>query len=285
MDDGFVLLLQEVQFHPASYITRLDKRFELPSILHITRKEELRIYSKAPLFDDKYLVIFDSLRVMQDNKAYISFKYMFPVLRVETTSQLSDAKFYCQEEGIPFKIFQNEFTKANAMTMIQAQASEPVTDSVMKAIIRQVGLSPMRIITAIAVCEQMGYTVSVVERYVDKWIYPDLRKLIECLLGVPRSASAVRNAIQYLYINRHWYRYVKRSLLDELDFVLEVYKGKIEGELFEENLHSYSDEHHVTIARVMFSLKLFERVSITSVLVLREFIKNASLMEVVLRLS
>ena len=285
MESEFVLLLQEVQFHPSSYISRLDQRFELPSILHITRKEELRIYTKPPMFDDKYLVIFDSLRVLQSNKAYISFKLMFPVLRVETEAQLNDAKFYCQEEGIPYKVFHNEFTRANAMTMIQTQASEPVSDAVMKAIIRQVGLSPMRIITAIAVCEQMGYTVSTVERYVDKWIYPDLRKLIECLLGVPRSASAVRSSIQYLHLNRHWYRYVKRNLLDELDFVMEVYKGKIQGELFEENLHSYSDEHHVTIARVMFSLKLFERVSITSVVVLREFIKNASLMDVVLRLS
>lgn len=285
MNTGFVLLLQEVQFHPRSYITKLDRRFELPSILHITRKEELRTYNRAPLFDDRYLVIFESLRVLKDNKPYIVFQYMFPILRVESASQLEDAKYYCREENVPFRIYCNAFTKEDATAMIQEQATEPVSDSVIKAIIRQVGLSPMRIITAVAVCEQMGYNVSVVERYVDKWIYPDLRKLIECLLGVPRSASAVRNAIQYLHLNRHWYRYIKQSLLDELNFVLEVYRGKIEGELFEENVYGYADEHHVTIARVMFSLKLFERVSITSVFALREFIKNASLMEVVLRLS
>lgn len=285
MDDKFILLLQEVKYHPRSYMSKLDARFETPSIVRITRKEELRKITKAPLFDEKYLVIFESIKAFEDNLAFLSFAHMFPVLHLETASQIEDAKFLCKEFSIPYKVYNNKFTREDAIALIQENASETVSDAVIKAIIRQVGLSPLRIMTAVGVCEQMGYKVSTVERYIDKWIYPDLRKLIECLLGVPSSKTAMHNAMRYLHLNRHWYRYVKRNLIDELNTVLEVYKAKLSGELYSENLYAFIEEEHITRARVMFGLKLFENVSIASVFALREFLVKASLMDVVLRLS
>ena len=146
-------------------------------------------------------------------------------------------------------------------------------------------MNPLRIITAVSVCEQMGYTRAVVEKYIDKWVYPDLRKLIECLLGVPPSARAVSSSLRYLHLNRHWYSSVRRNIEDELDSVLEIYKDKISGNLYSEALYNYIEEKRVTRARVMFALRLFERVSIASIFALREFIKNASLVDVVLQLS
>lgn len=285
MQEGFVLLLQEVAYHPRSYFTKLNGRFEVTSIVHVHGKDEVRRYTKPPMFDDKYLLIFEDLRVFENNKAYISFATMFPVLHVESLTQLEDAIFVCKEASIPYKVFKNTFTKEDAYALIQAQATEPVNDAFCKALVKQVGLSPLRIITAMGVCEQLGYKASIIERYIDKWVYPDTRKLIECLLGVPRSASAVRSSLLYLQLNRFWYRYVQKTLLEELEVILQVYKDKLAGKLSSEQLFAYVESEHITRARVMFALKLFERVGIPAVFALREFIKSASLMEVVLRLE
>lgn len=283
--EDFVLLLQEVPYHPRSYLEKLNSQFEVTSIVHVHGKEELRKYTKPPLFDDRYLILFDDLRVFSDNKAFLSFSTMFPVIHLETATQLEDAEFLCKEANVPYKIFRNYFNREDAYALIQETASQPVSESLCKAIVRQVGLNPLRIVTAVGVCEQLGYKVSVVERYVDKWVYPDIRKLIECLLGVPRSNSALRNALTYLHINRYWYRYVRKTLLDELDTILQVYKDKLAGRIGSDQLFSYIEEMHITRARVMFSLRLYERVGISGVFALREFIKYAKLMDVVLRLN
>lgn len=283
--EDFVLLLQEVPYHPRSYLEKLNAQFEVTSIVSIHGKDDVRKYRKPPLFDDRYLVLFEDLRVFSDNKAYLSFNTMFPVVHLEAATQLEDAEFLCKEAGIPYKVFRNYFTREDAYALIQANATQPVSENLCKAIVRQVGLSPIRIVTAVGVCEQLGYKASVVERYVDKWVYPDIRKLIECLLGVPRSKSALRNALTYLHINRFWYRYVKRNLIDELDIILQVYKDKLDGKIGSDQLFAYIEETHTTRARVMFALRLYEHVGISSVFALREFIKYARLMDVVLRLN
>lgn len=282
--EDFVLLLQEIKYHPNSYMDKLYAQFEVTSIVHISRKDELKKYTKAPLFDEKYLVIFDDLRVFENNKTYISFKTMFVILRVESASQLDDARFFCREHKLLYKIYRNMFTREEAMELIQKQATQQASDAFCKAVIKQTGLNPLRIITALSVCEQLGYSVEIIDKYIDKWMYPDIRKLIECLLGAPPSAAAVRASATYLLINRHWYRYVKKTLLEELDMLLDVYRDKLAGVVGSEDMLAYLDEKKLTRARVLYALKLFEKVSITSVFALREFIKSAQLMEVALRL-
>lgn len=282
---GFVLLLQEVAYHTRSYLTKLYRKFEITSVVHIHGKEELKKYNKGPIFDDRYLVIFENAKIFESNKAYLSFDIMFPVVHVETVSQLEDAEFICKELNISYKIFRNLFTRDDAFKLIQSHAGENVSDDFCKAVVKQVGLSPLRIITALGVCDQLGYTTKIIEKYVDRWVYPDTRKLVECLLGVPCSVSAVRSSLLYLQINRHWYRYVQKILLDELDTILQVYKDKLTGNLCSDSIFVYIESQHITRARVMFALRLFEKVSISTVFALREFIKTASLMEVALRLG
>ena len=111
--EEFVLILQEVGYHPNSYLTKLDSKFESPSIIRVTKKEELRRVTKPPLFDEKYLVIFDDLKMFQDNYAFLSLKIMFPVLHVETKTALDDAVFYMKERSIPYRIFCNLFSAYN----------------------------------------------------------------------------------------------------------------------------------------------------------------------------
>ena len=283
--DLHVLLLQEVRYHPESYLTRLTSMFEVTSIVNIRRKEELRKLNSKPLFNKKYLVLFDDLEVFESNKSLLSYTFMVPVVHVEHKSQLEDAKFICNGSDIPFKVYVNEFTRPQAMRFMQSQAKSELSDAVCKAIIRQTGLSPLRILVAIAVLEQVGYSESNVQKYVDKWVYPDIRSLIMCLLGYPITKKAYQRLLAYLHTNRHWYRYIKKNILDELDSVLTVYRDKIEGKIEDQMLFEYVETTRISRARVTYALRLFNSVSIVSVFALREFIKSASLMEVVLRLE
>ena len=284
-DSGHVLILHEVSYHPQSYLQKLTAMFEVTSIVHVRRKDELRRLNKKPLFNEKYLVIFDDLEVFESNRTLLSYTSMVPILHVDSRSQLDDAKFICEGNNIPYKVYFNDFTRQQAMRFIQDHASCQVSDAVCKAMIRQTGLSPLRLLVAIGVCEQVGYSESKVQKYVDKWVYPDVRKLIQCLLGRPPSKKAVLSSIAYLHTNRHWYRYTKKHILDELDTVLEVYKAKLAGRIEDQQLFNFVEESKITRARVTYALKLFSSVSIATVFALREFIKSASLMEVVLRLE
>ncbi len=284
-DSEFVLLLQEVLNHPHSYLTKLVAQFEITSVIQVHREDDVRKLTAKPVFDDKYLVLFDDVRVFQKCAPLLRFQLVFPVVHVETKASLDDAVFFCRQEDIGYRVYRNEFTKEQALEFIVSHSKEQVSDSFCKKLLSFTKLSPMRIITALAVCEQMGYTVSTIDKYVDKWVYPDTRKLIECLLHVPRSKAARNSAISYLHANRSWYRFVKRILLEELDVVLTVYSAKNAGKLVESDLLDFIDTNGITRARVMYALKLFDKVSIVDVVALREFLKTADLMDVVLRAS
>ena len=121
------------------------------------------------------------------------------------------------------------------------------------------------------------------QKYIDKWVYPDTRKLIQCLLGQPPSKAAIRNSLGYLHSNRHWYKSVKKILLDEIDGILEVYNAKLAGKLESQLLLDYIENSKTTRSRVMFALKLFNNVSIASVYALKSFLQTADIMEVALR--
>lgn len=280
----FVLILREVAYHPISFLLKLGEKFESISILHITGKDELKRYQKPPLFNSKYLVVFEDLKTFESNYELIKFSTMFVVLHLDTGAKFDEAVFVCQEKQIPFKVYFNAFTKEMAYRLIRDNATEQVSDSFCKTVVRQVGLNPLRILTAVGVCEQMGYSESVITKYVDRWMYLDIRKLIECLLGIPPSKAAMRSSLAYLHLNRHWYRFVAENILDELNVVLRVYKDKLAGLIPSQLVLSYAEEHRITRSRILYALQLFDRVSITSILALNEFIKKSSLLEVVLHL-
>lgn len=284
-NDDFILVLWEVPFHPNSYLNKLTSRFETPSVVRVTKKEELRKYKAPPLFDAKYLVIFETLKSLQDNFALIHYAQMFPVLLVENRAQFDDALFFLNTAKGKYRVFHNEFLKEDAIAFVAASAKEQVSESFCKAVVRHVGLSPLRIMTALSVCDQMGYTIKNLERYVDKYVYLDQRKLIEALLGVPRSKASLRASFLYLQLNRHWYRYVQKDLLDELTAIIQIYKDKLSGVLRKETVFIYMDERSLTRSQVTYALSLFDKVSLVNVFSLREFIKSASLLEVVSQLS
>lgn len=281
----FVLLLWEVQYHPNSYVAKLCGHVETPSVLRITRKEELRKYKVPPLFDRRYLVLFESLRCFEDNSAYLDFKIMFPILQVETKGQLDDAIFFFQEKNIPYQFYHNDFTKEDARLFVRQLAKSDVSDTFCKAVVSHVGCNPIRITAAVNTCDQLGYSVRVLHRYVDKWVYLDRRKLIDSLLGVAKSRATVKTAYFYLQMNRNWYKSVVKSLVGDLDLILQIYQDRISGDLRDSNLFDYIETNKVTRSQVIHALSLFDKVSITKVILLREFLKQASIMDVVLMLA
>lgn len=256
----------------------------MTSIVTITGKDMLKKYKKKPLFGNKYLVLFEDVKVFEQNAVYINFETMFVVVQVETNGQLEDAKFVCTSAKLPFKVYLNKFTKDDAIKLMRAQAKTELSNAFCEAVIRQTGLNPLRITTAMDVCSSLGYTASVVERYVDKWTFTDLHKVIDALLGIG-TKTAVKSSCLYLHQNRYWYnRYTKKRLLDEIETIYQIYCDKMAGLVSNEDMLSYLEEKKLTRNKVVYALRLYETVSIASIFALREFIKSATPLEVALRL-
>ncbi len=280
-NEGYVLALQEVQLHPNSYLIKLEEAFEKPSVIHVHTKDALRRINEAPVYNDRYLVIFESSRIFESNINYIRLKTMLPVVLCQSKGQSEDVRFICQEKNVPCKVFVNQFTKSDATDLIieltHGEASKKFCDDM----ISRVGLSPQRIISGVLVCEQVGFTSSNISKYVDKYNYIDIYDVIESLLGICKSQAQRRRAALYLHQNRVWYsKYTKQNLLREMDTLLGLYHDITDGSLTEYTLHTYIDEKHVSRYRALYAFDLYERVSYTQLLALRQFVDTASLLEV-----
>lgn len=281
-----VLILQEVPLHPHAVLTRLEGCFERPSILHITRRDGLRPYTKAPIYDDKYLVVFEDLKVFEACASSIKLDFMFPVVLSRGKSMTDSVKETCKVKELPCAVYVNAFTKEVAYDFIRDLASVKVSDDFCKTLVRRVGLSPQRIISAIMVCEQVGYQTSNISKYVDKYTYIDVYDVIESLLHICRSKAQIKRAALYVHLNRLWFhRYTRNNLVAEVDTLIKVYRALLDGELTAYTMQEYEQSEHVPRYRILYSIELFERINLNELLALRQFLSSASILEVTMRLS
>lgn len=281
-----VLLVQEVALHPHSIVKRLEERFEVTSIVHLTKKDGLHYYSKPPLFDDKYLVIIEDLRIFESNIVYLRMDFMFPVVLCRTKSALADATDICKAKGLKYSSYINAFDKKEAIALIEELASVKVSRDFCDSLIRRVGYSPQRLISAVMVCEQVGYKSSNISRYVDKYIYIDIYDVIDSLLGQCKSQAQRKRAALYLHMNRIWYRrYTQVSLCKEVLLLITIFRDLVNGELTPYSLHEYLDRERLPKYKVMYALNLYETVSLNELLALHHFLETATLLEVAMRLS
>lgn len=285
-DKNSVLLLKEVQLHPNSMLIELSKRFEKPSIIRVFGKESLRQYRNRPVYDNNYLVIFEHLNLFESNINSIDLEFMLPVVLLDTTEKLNDAKRICENKSIPYLLYINEFDRTQAYSMIRSLASEEVSDNFCKTLVSRVGLNPQRIISSMMVCQQVGYNTSKIGKYIDKYTFISVYDVIYSLLGVCSSVAQCKRAALYLHQNRLWFNKFTRSLLvKELDLTLMIFKNLLDGSLTAFNLQSYSENNKIPSYKIMYGIKLSEKVSFNEVLSLRYFLDTASLLEVALRLS
>ncbi len=283
---GYILVVQEVPMHPHSYLAKLEGAFEKPSIVRVHSKDSLRRYTRPPIYDEKYLVLFDSVKVLESNISFVHLDFMFPVMMCSTKGQVEDTRYLCQGKKMPFRIFINQFKKADGIDLIRELAKEEVSNSFCDTLVSRVGLSPQRIISAMMVCEQVGYTTANISKYVDKYNYIDLYDVIESLLGICRSKAQCTRAALYIHQNRIWYKkYTRQSLIKEVDLLLKIYCDITSGKLTEYTLQDYTEEERISRYRVLYAANLYERISYVELLSLRQFLEKASILEVTLQLS
>lgn len=286
VDTNRVLILREVELHPHSALAKIEGAFERPSIIHVETKEAMRQYTKHPIFDDKYLAIFSRVSVFESNISSIKMDVVFPVVHCSTKSAMEDAKSLCQDKHLPYSVFYNPFEKADAYDMIRDLASVKVTQEFCKTLVNRVGLNPKRIVSAVMVCDQVGYTTTALSRYVDKNIYIDIYDVIESLLGICRSRAQVKRAGLYVHMNRAWYAsHTRTQLVKEVDLLIQVYRDFLSGVVTSFTVHDYVESNRISRYRVLYVRDLIERISLMELMTLRYFLSTASALEVALRLS
>lgn len=272
--------------HPHSHLDKLEGAFEAPSIVRIHSRDGLRKYTTPPVYDEKYLVIFDSVKVLESNISFIKLDIMFPVIVCETQSATNDAKYLCQDKKVPYRILQHRFLVADGVDLVHDLATEEVSDAFCKAIVSRVGKSPKRIMSAVMVCEQVGYQTSNISKYVDKYIHIDIYDVIESLLGICKSMAQKKRALMYVHQNRFWYnKFTRPSLVKEIESLLKMYGDITDGVLTEYTVHEYSEEQRVPRYRVLYACNLYENISFITLLSLKQFLEKASILEVAMRLS
>lgn len=281
-----VLIVQEQAMHPQSVVDYLTARFEKPSVLNIREKDALKSLSSPPVYDDRYLLLFDNLKVFEGNIPFIRASYMFLVVLCVSKSMREDAVAICQEKSVDFEVYVNEFNKSDAKLMIRSLASESVSESFCDSLVSRVGLSPQRIISAIMVLEQVGYKTSNITKYIDKNIRIDVLDVIESLLHICRSRAQVKRAALYIHLNRMWYnRYTRAVLLKEVDSLIQLYQDFLNGTLTSYNVSDYSETHRISRHKIVYAGNLLEKKSLLDLLSLRRFLADASILEVAMRLS
>lgn len=282
----YILVLQEVPLHPHSYLEKLEEAFEQPSIVRVHSRDGLRRYTAPPIYDKKYLVIFESPKVLESNLVFIQLDFMFPVVLCASKGQSDDVRYLCADKRVPCRTFVNQFKRADGFDLVRELATEQVTVSFCEALVSRVGLSPQRIVSAMMVCEQVGYTTSNISKYVDKFSYIDIYDVVESLLGICRSVAQTKRAALYMHQNRLWYRkFTKPALLREADLLLKLYQDITSGVLTEYTLRDYIEQERIPRYRVLYAFDLYERVSYVALLSLKQFLEHAGILEVVLRLS
>lgn len=286
LDGSYLLILQEVNLHPHSYLSKLEGAFEAPSIVRIHSKDGLRKYRTPPVYDERYLVLFDSVKILEANIGYVNLDIMFPVITVETKGKADEARYLCQDKHVPCRVFQHKFLQADGVDLVHELATEEVSDSFCKALVSRVGKSPKRILSAIMVCEQVGYKTSNITKYVDKYVYIDMYDVIESLLHRCKSHAQQKRAAVYVHQNRFWYnKFTRPSLVKELELLLKMYGDITDGVLTEYTVHEYSEAERIPRFRVLYACNLYESVSYVTLLSLKQFLEKASILEVTMRLS
>lgn len=284
--EPYLLILQEVNLHPNSYLTKLEGAFEAPSIIHVHSREGLRKFNTPPIYDAKYLVLFEDKRTLESNMGSIHLESMFPVVLCSSKSRVDDVRYLCKDKGMPCRVFVNEFRQADGIALVHELATEEVSEAFCKALVSRVGRNPKRIISAMMVCEQVGYKTSNITKYVDKYSYVDMYDVLESLLGICKSMAQRTRAALYIHQNRFWYnKFARPSLVKEVELLQKLYGDITDGVLTEYTISEYAEAERVPRFRALYACNLYEKVPLVSLMSLRQFLEKASILEVAMRLS
>lgn len=281
-DDGFVLVLYEYRLHPVSYLKMIVDAFESLSVIRIYGKAGLEKIKTVPLFDSKYLIVFESNFALKANLPYINLDLMFPMVVCETYKDADEAEDILKSSGIRFKVCRHSFMKEDAFSLIYDVVGRRVSDAFCKRLVSVVGLNPERIISGLSMIGSREYTVSNVNKYVDKYSYVGPMDVIQCMFGMQRSKRQVSDVAKYLYRSRFGYeKYVRPLLVEEMETVELVFTSKLNGELTSSRATGFMDSHKISTRKFMLCEDIFAVRSFVEVEQMARFIKVAKLLQVV----
>lgn len=276
VDLNFVLIIQEYEMHPEPFIREIIDKFESLSIIRVHGKSGLDRIKTAPVYDERYLVLFETVRTFKDNIPLIKFDLMFPVLLCNNSSISESAEALCKQHKVPYKIFRHAFTKANAYVQIEEILGVRPPIVFCEHLIKTVGLNPMRIISALAALSGMEKSVANINKYVDKYIYVSGTDIIKCLLGMSKSKVHRKRTAEYLNRNRFWYvRYVKPSMVSEINNIIKVYSDILSGTLTPTSTMQYLEETGFPRRLVLFVEELYRKKTFPEVLEVKVFIERS----------
>lgn len=284
-DLDFVLILQEQRMHPEPCIRDIIDAFEPLSILRIYDGKGLERIKSAPIFDERYLVLFETKRGFKDSITYINFSTMFPVILCDTPTQVDEIKEMCVASKLSYRIYHHQYLKEDAYAQIAELAGYEPSVSFCETLIRTTGLNPTRVVSGMAALAGKKLTAKNVTKYVDKYVYVSAVDVVMGLLQMFKSKRHCQRTVEYLVKNRNWYnKYVKQSVVDIVNQLVDVSTAMLSGEITSQNMLTYAEEHHISRRQMMFADNVFRSVSLVELLALKSFVERASIMEVALKL-
>lgn len=281
MNDCTVLLLREIQGHTESIWDDLSSKFEKPSIKVIHSEEQFdRLLRVKPIFDPMFLILFENVRLVKKCLPKFDGSGMFIVIKVPSNSQVEEVKGYLSASGINYKFCDNPYTKAMAIDYLFCLSGQKLSDNFCSNLLSKTGLNPERIRSAVEVCEQLGFKKSVVDKYVDRWMFEDTRGIVSVIVGKKVSGAQSRRIAQYLYNNRHWFRYIRTRVVKEFDLLVQVYRAKLSGLLSSDDVLDFEVSH----SEVLFAIDLFTSINLGRLMAGREFAKSMTLADLSIKL-
>lgn len=277
MNNDKVLVILEPVNHPNSILPNIKSRVETLSIINVHSSRRVEEINSPPIYNDKYLLIFDDLKVFTSSIPYVKLNIMFPVMQCNTTFEVNEVVDTCNKSKVPYSVYENKYTREDAYNHINLISGKEVSKSFCDSLIRATGLNPTRIISGIAALEGKDYTVHNISKYVDKYSYVSNHDILLLLLNKSKSNKNRKATIKYLIRNRHWYsHYIKPNLINIVDECISTFLAISNGELSKATSLDYIAEHKITKYDFIFYSDLFEKITIVELYSLKEFISKST---------
>ena len=284
-EHNYILILKELEKHPNSFLPKIKNCFESMNVIQVNHATQLSNYKSKPIFDKKYLFIIEDYYTFEQIYQSLNLKLIFPVFLLRRSSEELLLKNLLHSAAIPYYIYDNPFTKEDAIHLLLCSAStEDMNDDLIKKILRKTGLSPKRILEAAMILNAVGYTTANISKHLDRNVFVSNMDILDVLLHYPKMSKSKYTAVlNYLMTYRNSYRsYIKKELLKELELYITVYSDILNGVVSEKGVTDYiTGISSLNSYKYMHILELFTLKSINQLKVVKHFIEQSSFLQFV----
>lgn len=285
IDHNYILIIKELEKHPNSFIPKIKDCFESINVVYVNYTTQLSNYKYNPLFDKKYLFIIEDYYIFEQIYKSLNLKLIFPVFLLRRNSDELLLKSLLHAANIPYYIYNNPFTREDAVHLLLCSAStEDINDDLIKKILSKTGLSPRRILEAAMILNSVGYTAANISKHLDKNVFVSNMDILDVVLHYPKmSKRKYTSVLNYIMTYRNSYlSYIKKELLKEIDLYITVYSDILTGVVSEKGVTNYIAEvSSLTSYKYMHILELLELKSINQLKVVKHFIKQSNFLQFV----